>query len=218
MRLLTFNIRLAAAIIACVLVLGLLAYLVHRSPSRFAASYTAYSVLAQKQQDAAFVPGAPNNPVRQQLSQFLTQILAKQTSAKERLKLATQGLSSLGDSEKQINEIGTTGEKVDSAIAKMQVDSLGDISSSDISRQIVALAKQRSSIISDIRGYSYRADFEIDKIFRRIIADGGKLTDAYVIELNDEVPAVEAQFNKRSDLYNQLQAVSGQIEEKSSQL
>jgi hypothetical protein len=93
----------------------------------------------------------------------------------------------------------------------MQVQALASLASSDQARQIIALAKSRASIISDIRAYSYRTDFDINTIFTRLVADRGALTDQYVLDLNSQIPAVEASFNKRSDLYTELQNTSDSI-------
>ena len=132
-------------------------------------------------------------------------------SAPKRLAFATQGLVDLKDSESQIGDISSTTDKVDAEIAKMQVDTLDNVAPSDKARSIIALAKTRSSTISDIRAYSYRTDFEISQIFSTIIADNGVLTNAYIISLNNEIPAVETEFDQRSNLYLELQNTAQQI-------
>lgn len=100
---------------------------------------------------------------------------------------------------------------VDAQIAKMQVNTLDNAAPNDRARSIIALAKTRSSIVADIRAYSYRTDFEISEIFNTIIADKGVLTNAYVISLNDEIPAVETEFDQRSNLYLELQSTAQKI-------
>jgi hypothetical protein len=96
----------------------------------------------------------------------------------------------------------------------MQIDSLKDFSTSGQTREIIDLAKQRSSIVEDIRGLSYRANFETQNIFKRIIADNGRLADSYVSELNNDLPVLETQFDHRSSLYQNLQSVSNEISQK----
>lgn len=199
-------------------VCGALVYLVHLSASEFARDYEIYSFLAKTQQNDAFIPGAPNNPVREQLNRTLSDILTKDMSPAERLALVKRGQVSLDEADRQIDQITISTEAADAAIAKMQVDTLGAFSISQTARELLALAKRRSAIISDIRAYSYRADFEIRQIFDRIIADNGKLSDAYIKELNAAIPEMESQFDKRSSLYNGLQKIGEEIDNKSKEI
>jgi hypothetical protein len=206
-----WNVQSLIVVVICALSLSVFAYYAQRANSTFADEYAAYASLADTTDNSAFIPGAANNPVRQDLNLVLQQVLGKGTKVPDRLKLSQQGLADLTDSKKQIDAITETADKVDTMIAQMQVDSLNNFASSDRERAVLTLAKQRASIVSDIRAYSYRADFDIGNIFNHIISDKGQLTDAYVIELNNEVPDVEVQFDKRSQLYSQLQGMSQKI-------
>jgi len=100
----------------------------------------------------------------------------------------------------------------------MQVDLLKASFSGQTAREIVALAKRRSSMISDIRAYSYRADFEVGQIFDHITGDKGQLTDAYVTELNTDIPEMESKFDKRTNLYTDLQALASDMQKKADSL
>ena len=211
LRSLSLHVRVALFLILCALGVGTYWYSSRQYDLRFFQEYAIYAPLAETQDTAAYTPGSPTNPLRIQMNQVLTQVLLRQTTAADRLALATHGLELIKDSEKQIDAITAVGDKVDTEIAKMQVQALSSLASSDQARQIIALAKTRASIISDIRAYSYRTDFDINTIFTRVVADHGVLTDQYVIDLNNQIPAVEASFNKRSDLYTELQSTSDNI-------
>lgn len=207
-----------ALMAVCLIVVGAVAYSFHRSATGSVDRYTVYATLAEKHEQAAYLVGAANNPVRQELNRVLSETLARSMSPSERLKLAMHGDELLKEAEGQIDAIGDLGVQVDTAIAQMQVGSLGDFASSDTARELIVLAKKRSNIIADIRGLSYRANFETGKIFDRIIADEGKLTQEHVLALNDAIPDLEERFNKRSNLYSELQRTSSQIDNKSSDL
>jgi hypothetical protein len=203
-------------VIALLLLIGactaLYIYSTHQSDKTFDIEYAQYAALAAQADNAAYIPGAQGNPVRVELDQTLTQVLDQSTPAAARLKLAGDGLGFLNEAESQIADISSTTAKVDVQVAKMQVDALSAVSSSDKARAILALVKTRSSIISDIRAYSYRTDLEISQIFQHLIDAKGALTSAYIIQLNNEIPAVETEFNKRSNLYTDLQNIAQQID------
>jgi len=188
-------------------------YAAHKSAGTFSQLIARYMALLPQNDAAVFLPGAPNNPVRGELNQVLTQVLSKQTSVSERLKLSAQGNDLVARSEQQLSSISDTGDTMDALIAQMQEMTAGTFTSSDAAHQFIALAKERASIVSDIRAYSYRAEFETKKIFDRVIAEQGRLTDSFIIELNADVPDVERQFNSRTNLYTDLQDVDGKIKD-----
>lgn len=209
--------RVIVALIACACLGGIVAAFSMHSSSRFAKEYADYAVLANIQENAANIPGATNNPVREKLNDTLALALADNQPPASRIRYATDGLNILKQSEAQIDAIGDANSKADLLIAQMQVDSLKDFSSGGAAHEIITLAKQRSSIAADIRNLSYRADFEIEKIFNRIIEDKGVLTSAHVAELNDDIPNVESQYNQRLKLYEELQKTRIQIDKKAAQ-
>lgn len=210
--------RLIALIVVCLIIVAGVGYALYHSASGSVDRYTVYATLAEEHEQAAYLVGAANNPVRQELNQVLSEALARPMTSSERLQLAEHGKELLKEAEGQIDMIGELGAKVDTAIAQMQVGALGEFSSSDIAREVLVLAKKRSDIIADIRGLSYRANFETAKIFDRVIADGGKLTKEHISMLNDEIPDVEKQFDRRSDLYLELQRTAKQIDQRSVDL
>lgn len=207
--------RISAASVGVLVLCGVFVYTMLQS-SRFEKEFAAYDALATAHEAAAYLPGSSNNPVRQDLNRLLSEVLVQGLSAHDRLALADQGLEQLANLEKQIDAIGEAGEKVDAAVARMQVDSVGTVSSSIATHELLTLAKKRSAIIADIRGLSYRANFETKKIFDRVIADKGALTKEHVLDLNEQIPIVEEQFNRRSDLYAELQSISQEIREKTT--
>lgn len=207
-----------AFIAVCVLVGAVALYQMYRAAEGAVDRFTAYERAATEQQDAAFLVGSVDNPVRQELNLILSEVLQKNMTTSARLKRAQDGLVLLKEAELQIDTIGEIGAQVDTAIAQMQVGALGDFASSAIAREVLVLAKQRSAIIADIRGLSYRANFETKKIFDRIIEDGGKMTSAHIVALNDAIPDVEEQFDRRSDLYLELQRTGKQIDQKAVDL
>ena len=85
-------------------------------------------------------------------------------------------------------------------------------------KAVIGLAREEFGIVADIRGLSYGANFHTAEIFNRIVLDKGELTESYVAELNHEVPLVEEQFNKRANLYTQLEDVSNRMHEASVNL
>lgn len=206
--------RVYLVVIAVFVCLGIFAYTTIRSTSQFTDDYAEYAALAKLHQDAAFLLGAPNNPVRQKLNRILSDVLSAPINPAARLALAREGLVLTAETEKQLEAVSKAGEEVDASIAKMQVTMLNSLTSSQHVKEVIALAKRRSEIISDIRAYSYRADFELRRIFDRIIAEGGKLPDSYIVELNTAIPELEEQFNKRSSLYAELQRTGEEMQRK----
>ena len=176
----------------------------------FEDDYAAYTALAEEHTQAAYLPAANNNPLRQELNQTLGQVLAGEMSNSERLALAERGLELLDELEQQIDAIGERGIAVDEAITALEED--GGLLALGGTAELLTLARERSAIIADIRGLSYRANFHTAEIFNRVVDDGGALTAAHVGILNDQVPKVEEQFNKRSNLYDELQTTSQKID------
>lgn len=182
------------------------------------AGYETYVSLAQAHREAALLPGAPNNPIRQELNRELLLVLSPSLSASERLQHAQDGMRLLALAEQQIDEIGEAGAKVDTLVAKMQVESLTGFAQGGMTWEMITLAKRRSAIIADIRGLSYRANFEAKKILDRVIVDDGQLTATHVTALNEAIPEMEEQFDRRSNLYAELEKIDAQMAEQSAAL
>ena len=204
---------LLVVILVALLVIGVM-YLIMPSKSALLEQFSHYRALSLLEEDTANLPAASNNPVRQDLNTVLSQTLVKKMTNAERLSLAEHGLELLHDSQVQIDAIGDTANSADAELARIEKGSeLGNNAGlKSRTARIIELAKKRSSIIADIRGLSYRTDFDIGEIFKHIIAAKGALPDSYMSELNNSIPAVEEQFNKRSNLYIDMQDTSAQID------
>jgi hypothetical protein len=202
-------------IVVVTLVLGLVgAYLLFArvSTQRLGAEYVSYAVLAKAQEEAVYLPTALNNPDRQQLNLALTDALQKNITPARRLADAKQGIDLIKVLDTEVDGIGSTSDAANAMLAKLQTTYLNNPATSDSARTLIALAKQRTDIIEDIRGLSYRANFSTRNIFDRIIADKGALTSAHVIDLNNELPEAQTEFDRRSDLYKKLGDMSATID------
>lgn len=212
----TWKRLLAAAILLVLLIIALVWYFNWRSSSQFDKEYADYAVLAKEQATAAYLPASSDDPTRQQLDIVLSEALDSGTSQARRLQDAQQGLALITQMETEIAAIGDTSDKANTVIAQMQVGSADALSSGGLPQELISLAKQRSSVIEDIRGLSSRADFETSQIFQGIIAQNGALTPAYIDTLNDEIPQVETEFDQRTDLYTQLTSISTEMDQKAA--
>jgi hypothetical protein len=201
--------------LAAIVVVGIALwfFLAARTNDAFAETYRAYDLAADQHTNAAYVPAADANPLRQRLNRLLAEVLSEDTSESARLESARAGLTVAKEVEKQIDTIGDFKETIAISIANMQetADSLSSIGNTDM-QDVIDLANERSVIIDDIRGLSYRANFEVHKIFERIIADGGVLTAAHITALNRSLPELEEQFDTRTELYTQLQSTSQKLD------
>lgn len=182
---------------------------------QFARAYSIYIEKATVEQNAAFVPGAAQNPLRGQLNQTLERLLAPGTTAKDRLDLAHQGLDLVIESNAQVDAIGLTAPDVDAAANDLEkaANNPGNILKKAGMMAIVAIARQQLYTIEDIRGLSYRANFETAEVFNRLITDDGALTASYTKDLNDLLPEAEANFNKKQNAYADLEKQMYDIEQ-----
>jgi hypothetical protein len=207
---------LSALVVLCLVTLYMVFARV--STQHFGAEYASYAVLAKAQEQAVYLPTAPNNPTRQQLNLALADALQKSVTPAKRLADAKRGIDLLKELDAQVDIVGSASDSANAMLAKLQVTYLANPTTNDSARALITLAKQRTEIIEDIRGLSYRADFSTRKIFDRIIADKGALTAAHVIELNNELPEAETQFDRRADLYKKLGSVSALIDKTATAL
>ncbi len=173
---------------------------------QFQKSYEIYATLSGGHVNAALLPAVGDNPIRQELNRMLADVLATQLGERDRLARAERGLLLLNELEKQIDAIGDSGESVSKALGEMEARASGSER-----QEIVQLALERLRVIGDIRGLSYRASYHTAEIFNRVIQDGGTLTAEYVAELNNQIPLVEEQFDRRTGLYEELESIGGRI-------
>ncbi len=198
---------IARITLAAVFVLGALGVYALWSEEQFEKEYAVFMPAQQSFAVAAFKPGAEANPIRQQVDMLLAQVLQVDMSTSERLEKARQGIAHLNDIEAQIDEIKTQGDAVESHRNNLdkRAHSFGIFRHRSEMRELVSIAKKQAEVIADIRGLSYRADYYTNEVFERIIDDGGEVTDAHKQYLNDLIPQLEEQFNKRSNLYKELE-------------
>lgn len=210
---------LVGALLAVLVCVGVWQYQVHEK-RKFFTAYIHYGEVAAIQQNATFVPGATANPLRDSLNQTLAKILAKETKPERRLQLAQLGLQQIQDMNAQVDEIGNSSEVVENAAEELSsiASKPGNMLHKKAMQEVAEAAHAQLVIIEDIRGLSYRANFEIIQICNRIIADRGVLDPGYVRELNADLPAVEKEFNTRQSDYTDLQNSMHTIERKAAAL
>lgn len=173
---------------------------------QFTKSYDTYAALSDIHVSAAFLPATNENPLRQELNRMLADVLVAELPETDRLERAERGLLLLNELEKQIDAIGDSGEAVAKALGEMEARASGSER-----REIVDMALERLRVIGDIRGLSYRASYHTAEIFNRVIQDGGALTKEHVTDLNNQIPLVEQQFDRRTGLYDELESIGGKI-------
>jgi hypothetical protein len=199
-----------AALFLLVILLGAHVYALQA----FKSSLALYVSTGTRYAEAAALPSHAENPLRIDLNRSLAMSLDAELSSRERLETAKGGLALLTLADGDLDAIGKVG--------KDAADTLGGVEKRispllfffwDDAREILVLARQRELLITDIRALSYRANFEMKKIFDRIIAEEGDLSSEHVIALNTLLPDVEAQSDARGTLYRDLAVVNAQIGE-----
>ncbi len=205
--------RVTALVIIILLVVIAFALTVYITGHRLKSEYDTFIAAEADFETAANKPASGSNPVRQQVGYLLSQVVQVTMSPEERLKLSREGIAHLNDLEGQIDAIQTAGERVSPLL-----DTLAKTASSPVHIQkraglneIIALSRKNALIIADIRGLSYRADYYTDEVFERIIDDQGNMTDEHKTHLNDLIPDLETQFNRRTNLYTDLKKNSDRI-------
>lgn len=195
----------AIILIVVLLVAGVLSY-TYWSGTRLSSQYEAFIAAELRFEDAAYKPGAEANPIRQQVNLLLAEVLQVEMTTTERLEKSRQGIAHLNDMETQIDGIKDEGDKVMPLRADLEkaASSPGNISKRSSILEVVTLAKRQAEIIADIRGLSYRTDYYTTEVFERVIDDQGLMTDEHKQYLNDIIPQLEEQFNKRTNLYAEL--------------
>lgn len=201
---------LILVVFVVVIAIGVFVYM---SGTGLSKSYAQFETAQSGYEEAAYKPGAEENPVRQEVNMLLSQVLQVEMTQQERIDKARQGITRLNDMEEQIDEIKAKGD-----VAAPLLDSFEKKANSPAAlshradlTKLIALSKRQAEIISDIRGLSYRADYHTTEVFERIIDDAGEMTDAHKTYLNDQIPQLEEQFNKRTNLYTELENNRGQM-------
>ncbi|MBP9668906.1 MAG: hypothetical protein KBE09_01315 [Candidatus Pacebacteria bacterium] len=201
---------LAAGFGLVVLAIGIALYLFVFAP-RDVVALESYATLGEAHEDSAFLVGMSENPIRIELDHVLADVLMRPMTDDERYELSEQGRGLLKTLEVQIDAIGEKEGAAAEALASLQSSPLALSELTSIG-EVVQLGTRRADLIADIRGLSYRANYHTAQIFERIMKDGGALTEAHVAALNSDLPLVEEQFDRRSNLYVELEKVSLDIQ------
>lgn len=200
-----------------IVVVGILLvlYSVYTSYREVRVAYAAFLQAEERHLTSAVIPSIDQNPIRQELNQMLAEALSEGMASDARLKRAVRGAELLEDTERQIDMTMKTRDELIAAINDLRSRSgllSAMFSSHDISK-VISLAERQMVIVDDIRGLSYRANFHTGQIFEQLVTDGGELTPQHVVMLNDLIPKVEEQFDKRSNLYAELESLHNQVVE-----
>ena len=120
----------------------------------------------------------------------------------------------LEQSGKQIDAIGDAGDVSSTTALKLDSVSkdLTNLYMRPEASRVIALSRERGAMIADIRGLSYKTNYYVSRIFDRIEQDGGELTQEHIKELNSRLPELEAEFDRRSNLYTDLEGINYKID------
>ncbi len=188
-------------------------YLEYRSANELANDVGVFAASQRMFSESAFLPGAESNPSRESANRALAAVLSAGSTPSERLAQAQDGIVFLRLIEGEIDTIAVARDTADGARAQLSRDRLS-LTALPWEGKLTALntlALKQASIIADIRGLSYSANYHTTEIFKQIIADRGELRADYIAKLNSEIPEVEKDFNRRSNLYTDLQQVDSDI-------
>lgn len=196
-----------------VLVLVLASAAVLTAASRLGRDVAAYDRARRNFSQTAFLPGASDNAAREAMNRSLVTALSDAASAPARLAAAQQGLALSRTLETEIDAIADARDAAEVARARLSHDRLLPTSlpwERTLGR-IDDLAERQAAVIADIRGLSYGANYRTAKIFERIVADQGVLDAAFIVSLNADLPALESDFDRRANLYLQLEKADSEI-------
>jgi len=180
----------------------------------FSRSYYAYVDLADRRESAAYKPGEAGNETRRLLHSSLSEILTGDINNSERLSTSKDVLRYAKDLEGQVLEINRLGEWEYGAIEDME-NGARNISNRQIggyADNIVLLAKQRHGTANDIALLAYAINGHIQDIATQMINDGGRLTEAHIVSLNNKVGFAEKQYDKLQSLYAELHVLKNEID------
>lgn len=209
-----FHMSRRSLVIILIITLVLCVYAWYASDQALRADARRFGDAYKTLSDAAFLPGAAGNPVRAAANRALAEVLTGSITPAERIERSRDGQALLKEIEQEIDVIPEARAAADSARERLvsRRYSLGGLRHVGSLRQIDGIAEEQARLVEDIRGLSYGANYHTDKIFARVVDDGGVLADSFVASLNDEIPQVEEQFNRRSNLYAELQQVDYRME------
>jgi hypothetical protein len=180
----------------------------------FEEAYVRYNTETQAQDQAAFRPGSASSPARQELNSILMQTLSPHTSSSTRLELASRGLVVLNTIDKEINLIGVRTPSVLATISEMVEHQMGFVPGSDLhsyAEDLIGYATSKQDLIETVVDTTTEMNLSAQIIFDRIIHDDGALTEAHILELNEQVDGTEILFDRLSRSYMQIQELNGRV-------
>lgn len=163
--------------------------------------------------DTAFSPGTSGNVARDESNRLLTVVLSSGAGNSERLAAATQGLALVHTLETEIDLIADARDDAEVARAALWRDRFLPVAIPWENKLVAldGLAERQAETIADIRGLSYAANYRAAQIFERIIADQGTLKPDYIRSLNSGLPELEKAFDRRSNLYMELEKIDSDL-------
>jgi hypothetical protein len=206
--------RLALVVVILMCALGALAYHVVRADTEFSHAYLIYAAAADEADTAAYLPTATNNPARLDLNRTLIEVLQNKLTDPERLAKARHGLELVRELKNEIDAITPTIEATETAMMAMgrSVNPIDAPFQRGEPQKIVGLASERLAALKDIQALSYRTNFETQKIFQHLVESKGRLSNAFITDLNNQVPATQEEFDRRQARYAELSRLYDQIQ------
>lgn len=196
-----------------VLVLVLLAAIAYQAERVLARHVAVYAQAQRTFADTAFSPGASGNVARDESNRLLSVVLSSSAVQADRLAAAKQGIELLHTLETEIDLIADARDEAEVARAQLWRDRFLPVAVPWEKKLVAldALAERQASTIADIRGLSYAANYRAAQIFEHVAADGGALTPEYIRSLNSGLPELEKAFDRRSNLYVELEKIDSDI-------
>ena len=136
-------------IVAVVVITGLFLWYFYHATGQFIRAYESYATLSLSEENAAYAPGQPDNPVRREMNQMLAEVLGVKMTTADRFQKARRGFELVQESEHLLDPIQDRGGEVDQAIAGMRArtNALTDMSSFGREKKLIELAKRRAESV-----------------------------------------------------------------------
>lgn len=163
---------------------------------------------------AAAKPGQGGNRTRQELDIILQRVLTEPMSNDIRQGLSKKALEKIGIIDGYILELVETIEEYDATMTRMETELVG-VTGYDTRQQtqdIFELAELQQKTYREVEVLTKVIHERTKTIFTTIIKDKGALTDNHVRSLNEQLNEAEAQFDKRTQLFNTLKETKMRLE------
>lgn len=172
----------------------------------FINAYGAYAEMANELHAAINVPGSQDNPHHINLRNNLEKILTADISPEERLELAQAAKAETDGLREEIDIASQKREKVEGAIRDVEGEQK-ILDSSDLlalSGQLLSVMESRQNAVVDLAATLYAVNGQTEEILDQIIADGGALTDAHIIAINNATNDAEQRYERLRQEYETL--------------